>query len=283
LYYVLPGFKEEQKVPYNLVGAYASSIGQLGIITKITLSIIPTFWLHLNRKNITGSILINEINNLFSTSDYLQGYWTPNNDEFDLRQYTKIHNSVDKPISLFQCKIDNKFMVYQHEQNMDGIYDAPVMDYQIGLSRHPLNETGISGWGQCEKQYSVPKGNPEYIEVEYAFDIKYLENAFNVVKDWINNYDTRMLYGVFVRFSGNDKLPWLSKCIKSNRNVWFLIDVEKNSNYDDNFKILEKNMWKKAKARPHLGKWNNVDDNMLIEMFENNGKNFLQLQKYLFY
>jgi len=277
MYYVLPGFKDEKKVPDHLLGAYACSIGQIGIITKITLKIIPTFWLHLNKEIITRSTLINEINNLYSTSDYLAGYWTPNSDEFDLRQYTKIHDSADKPISLFQCKIDNKFMVYQHEQSMDGIYDAPVMDYQIGTSRHTLNESGLIGWGQCEKQYSVPIGNPEYIEVEYAFDSKYLEEAFNVVNDWVNNYDAKMVMGVFVRFSGNDTLPWLSNCRETRQNVWFLIDDDKNSQFDNNFKILEKNMWERVKARPHLGKWNNVDNNVFIEMYGNDGKNFLQI------
>jgi len=278
IYYVLPGFKEEQKVPYALLGAYAGSIGQLGIITKITLSIVPTFWLHLNKQNISIFKLINDIDNLYNTSDYIAGFWTPNTDVFDLRQYTKTHDSRDKPISLFQCKIDNKLMVYQHEQSMDGIYDAPVIDYQIGTSRHTLNESGLIGWGQCEKQYSVPTGNPEYIEVEYTFNIKYLHEAFNVINEWVNNYDTKMELGVFVRFSGNDTLPWLSNCRENKKNVCFLVDVNKNSNYDDNFKILEKNMWERVKARPHLGKWNNVDNNMFIEMYGNDGKKFLQLQ-----
>jgi hypothetical protein len=278
IYYVLPGFKEEKKVPYNLLGAYAASIGQLGIITKITLKITPTFWLHLNKQDISISDLMNDIDNLYNTSDYLAGFWTPNTNEFDLRQYTKIHNTADKPISLFQCKIDNKFMVYQNLQSMNGIYDAPVIDYQIGTSRHPLNEAGLVGWGQCEKQESVPIGNPEYIEVEYAFDVKNLKKAFNVVNDWVNNYDTKMLMGVFVRFSGNDTLPWLSNARASRQTVWFLIDVDKNSNFDDNFKVLEKNMWEKVKARPHLGKWNDVDKNVFIEMYGNDGKKFLQLQ-----
>jgi hypothetical protein len=104
-----------------------------------------------------------------------------------------------------------------------------------------------------------------------------LEEAFNVVKEWVNNYDTKMLMGVFVRFSGNDTLPWLSKCREHSKNVWFLIDVDKNSRFDDNFKILEKNMWEKAKARPHLGKWNNVDNNMFIDMYGKYGKKFLQI------
>jgi L-gulonolactone oxidase len=278
MYYVLPGFKEEKKVPYNLLGAYAGSIGQLGIITKITLKITPTFWLHLNKQNISISKLINDIDNLCNTSDYLAGVWTPNTNEFELRQYTKIHDTADKPISLFECKINNKFMVYQHEQSMNGIYDAPVMDYQIGISRHTLNEEGLVGWGQCEKQYSVPTGNPEYIEVEYTFDIKYLKKAFNVVNDWVNNYDAKMELGVFIRFSGNDTLPWLSNARASKQNVWFLIDVNKNSKFDDNFKVLEKNMWEKVKARPHLGKWNNIDNSMFVEMYGDDGKQFLQLK-----
>lgn len=278
MYYVLPGFKEEKKVPYNLLGAYAGSIGQLGIITKITLKIIPTFWLHLNTQNISISDLINDVDNLYNTSDYLTGLWTPNTNEFELYQYTKIPDTRDKIISLFPCKIDNKFMVYQNEQSMKGIFDAPVLDYKFGISRHTLNESGIFGWGHCQKQESVPTGNPEFIQVEYTFDVKYLKKAFNVVNDWVNNYDTKMSLGVLVRFSGNDTLPWLSNARAYRQNVWFLLDVEKKSNFDDNFKVLEKMMWEKVKARPHLGKWNNVDNNIFVEMYGNDGKKFLQLQ-----
>ena len=87
-----------------------------------------------------------------------------------------------------------------------------------------------------------------------------------------------MELGVFIRFSGNDTLPWLSNARASKQNVWFLIDVNKNSKFDDNFKVLEKNMWEKVKARPHLGKWNNIDNSMFVEMYGDDGKQFLQLK-----
>jgi len=274
LWYVLPGFTEEVKVSNDLLGAYASVLGQIGIITRVTLRIIPTFWLSLNKQTITVTDLINNVSNLFDTSDYLSCYWTPNTNTVDLRQYTKISDSVTLPISLFQCKIDNKFMVYQNIQNMDAYSEAPVLDWQIGNSRHTLNESGL---GECDKQSSVPTGNPEYIEVEYAFDISYLQEAINVVNDWVNNYDTQMSLGVFVRFSGEDTLPWLSNCKGIAKNVWFLIDVDKKSNYNYNFNILEKNMWQYVGARPHLGKWNNVDNNTFIEMYGSDGATFLQM------
>ena len=172
-------------------------------------------------------------------------------------------------------------MVYQSQQNMIGIDYAPELDTQMGLCRLKQDLTCVEGFGQCQIQKVAPKDLPAILEVEYSVPVENFDKAIEVIKNWINTYSPILAANeLYVRFTGGDDLPWLSNSKGSNNYyVWFLIDF--NLNYAGAnthiINLLEEQIWKIAGGYTHLGKYNNINDLKIIELYKEDGIKFLEL------
>jgi hypothetical protein len=282
MYYLLPGQDKCQQVPNELLGAYTSSLGQLGLVCTLTLKTIPISWFKQTNSMMPRRSFIQNMDNIVSRSDLLRVFWTPETNMCEVQMYNKLPNTTNDVISLYPCKIKNKFMVWQSQELLEGINYAPELDTQFGLSRPTMSLEGVTGYGQCQKQIECPKGIPSYAEEEFGVPIENLDTALDVIKEWIIKYNPVRVGGIFLRFTQSDTLPWIS-CIsgaKSSIYVWIIVDL--NLNYPEYFSqldILGKEMWTKAGARPHMGKWNNIDEKTFIEMYGKKGVQFLELSK----
>jgi hypothetical protein len=278
--YVLAGDSKCRDVPKNLLGAYAGSLGQLGVVCSVTLKTIPISWLRQTNSMVKRSVFIKNMYNSVSNSDLLRVFWTPETDMCEVQEYNKIPNTSNDVISLYPCKINNHFMVWQSQELLEGINYAPELDSQFGLSRPEMSLDGVTGYGQCQKQTECPKAITSYAEEEYGVPIENLDIAFDVIKSWINKYHPVRVGDIFLRFTRSDTLPWVS-CIKgrkSNIYVWMIVDLDiSHPEYFSQLSILEKEIWAKARGRPHMGKWNNIDEKTFIEMYGDDGVKFLEL------
>ena len=280
LYYILPGDKEVRRVPNDLLGAYASSLGQLGVICIITLKTRPISWLRQTNSVLPSKTFIQNLPMIINKTDLLRILWNYKTDTCKVLQFNRIPNTNNDVVSLYPCKIDNHFMVYQSETSMDNINYAPELDTQFGIFGLPLIYNNASGHGQCQKQITNPINHTLTLEAEFALPIENLDIAFKIIKIWIEKYNPVLLVDEFyIRFTGGDTLPWLSNVKgKSNKYVWIIVDLELHSPTSaDKLQILQTEMWKQADGRPHLGKWNNLDHNTFIEMYGDYGRRFLEL------
>jgi len=280
LYYILPGDDKIRHVPNNLLGAYASSLGQLGIICIITLKTRPITWLKQTNSVLSTKIFIQNLPTIINESDLLRILWNYKTDTCKVLQFNRISNTNNDVVSLYPCKINNQFMVYQSETSMDNINYAPELDTQFGLFNLPLIYNNEYGHGQCQKQISNPINVTLTLEAEFAIPIENLEIAFEIIKMWIKKYNPSLLGDEFyTRFTGGDILPWLSNAKgKNNKYVWIIVDLELHSPTSaNNLQILQTEIWKQAGGRPHLGKWNNLNNNTFIEMYGDDGIKFLEL------
>ena len=279
MYYILPGYTKCRRVPQHLLGAYASSLGRLGVVSQLTLNTIPISWLKQNNSFIERNLFLLSMMELINKSDYLRVYWKPSTDICTMEQIVRIPNTENDVISLFDCKIKNNFMVWQSQELLYGINYSPELDTQFGLSYPNVSLENTTGYGMCQKQTESPKAIPAYAELEEVIPIEKLHIALNIINKWIQNYNPSILGDVFVRFTSHDTLPWISPLNgTSTYYAWVIVDMDiRDPNYFSHLDILEKELWKNANARPHMGKWNNIDNATLIEMYGNNGVKFVEL------
>jgi|688.fasta_scaffold159492_2 hypothetical protein len=281
MYYILPGYTECRRVPQHLLGAYACSLGRLGVVSKLTLNTIPISWLKQNNSFIERKLFLQNMMETIDKSDFLRVYWKPITDICTMEQIVRINNTENDVISLFDCKIKNHFMVWQSQELLYGINYSPELDTQFGLSYPNVSLENTTGYGMCQKQTESPKAIPAYAELEEVVSVENLHIALNTINMWIHEYNPSILGDVFVRFTSYDTLPWISPLNgSSNFYAWVIVDMDiRDPNYFSHLDILEKALWTKARARPHMGKWNNVDNKTLIEMYGNNGLKFIELSK----
>jgi FAD/FMN-containing dehydrogenase len=282
--YILPGDNKCSHVPNNLLGAYASSMGQLGVVCEVSLKTIPISWLKQTTTNITRVSCINQLNNIINNCELLKIFWNPDTDMCEILEFVRLPNTTNDVISLYPCKIDHHFMVYQSQDLCEGINYAPELDTQFGVSKATLSLKNTTGYGHCQKQLECPQTITSFLDTEFVVSIKNLDDALTIIKSWIDKYNPKLsIDTIYLRFTSGDLLPWISPVKGNGIYVWIIVDIDfKNMpDYFAIFSILVNELWNKTHARPHMGKWNNIDRDRFIEMYGNDGLNFLELAKNL--
>jgi hypothetical protein len=119
------------------------------------------------------------------------------------------------------------------------------------------------------------------VEAEFVVSVDNLENALTVIKSWLDKYKPKVTSDVYIRFTGGDSLPWLSTVKGYGIYAWIIVDINftEMPDYFDKFSILENELWVNTQARPHMGKWNNINQDRFIEMYGKDGINFIELAK----
>lgn len=279
--YILPGDDKPRSVPDELLGAYAASLGQLGVVCTVSLQTIPISWFKRDITNVKRGEFIQNMKNSIKRSELLRVFWTPETDMCEVQEYIRLPNTTNDVISLYPCKIDNHFMVYQSQDLVTDINYAPELDTQFGLSNPPLSLKNVTGYGHCQKQLECPQNVPTLLEAEYAVSIEHLKDALDVIKSWIDKYNPIRIGTIYIRFCGGDSLPWISPVKGSGPFAWIIVDIDYTHMPDhfSMFTILQNELWSKVRARPHMGKWNNTDPKRFVEMYGDDGVKFLELAK----
>jgi len=280
LTYILPGQAECARVPPHLLGAYASSLGRLGVVCTISLRTIPISWLKQTTSHLPRASCVQEISTIVNRSDLLKIFWNPASDMCEIQEFVRLPDTENDAISLYPCKIENHFRVYQAQDLSEGINYAPELDTQFGVSKVPLSLKNTSGFGHCQKQFECPQSIPLMMDAEFCLPMEYLDEALSAIKAWIEPYKAKLSSdSIYLRFTGGDSLPWLSPVKGDGVYAWIIVSLDYTKMPDPSaaFRVLENELWRKSKARPHLGKWNNVQGEKFIEMYGEDGAHFLDL------
>ena len=122
------------------------------------------------------------------------------------------------------------------------------------------------------------------MDAEFCLPVEYLGEALTAIKAWLDQHKAKLSSdSIYMRFTGGDSLPWLSPVRGDGVYAWIIVSLDYTKMPDPSaaFRVLETELWHKSKARPHLGKWNNVQGAKLIEMYGEHGAHFLDLAKHL--
>ena len=280
--FILPGEDKCSRVPPHLLGAYASSLGHLGVVCEVSLSTIPISWLKQTISHLPREACVNQLRDLVEKSELLKIFWNPAKDVCEILEYVRLPNTEHDVVSLYPCKIENHFMVYQSQDLCEGINYAPELDTQFGVSKQPLSLKNTSGFGHCQKQSTCPQTIPSMVEAEFVVSLNKVGEALQVIQAWLDKHHPKVTSDVYLRFTGGDALPWLSPVNGDGVFAWIIVDINftEMPDYFEKFNLLQTELWKKTQARPHMGKWNNTSRERFIEMYEH-GAHFLNLARNL--
>ena len=258
----------------NLFNMALVNLGCLGIISKITLNIVPAFNLRDQTTVENFDEVINKLDELVNNTDHFKLWWFPHIEEVVVYRYTR----TDQPVNdsrFRQWLMDEILSVnaYRLFLRIGGIN----RDWRRNINKM-LVQKFISPLDRIEKSYkvfNVPEP-PLHRETEWAFDISVAKDLLREYKKMINASNHRINFLQEIRFSKADDYA-LSPAYGRDT-LWLGVYNADNFGWEELLRDFEL-LAKKYKGRPHWGKESRGADNDYLKAVYPKFESFNELRK----
>jgi len=230
------------------------SLGALGILSEITLNVVPAF--NLNEQNYVTKFddVIDKLDEFVADTDHFKLWWFPHVDEVVVYNYRRTHEPAN----------DSRFRQWLMDEVLS------VLVYRILIRMGHINRNWrkwinkllvtklIMPLNRIEKSYQVfnVPAPPPHRETEWAFDIRIAKDLLREYKQMINTSEHRINFLQEIRFTKGDSYT-LSPCNGRNT-IWLGVYNADNYGWDTLLADFEQ-LAKRYNGRPHWGKEFNAD------------------------
>lgn len=205
--------------------AYATSVGKLGVVTKLKLRTVPAITLTRQIDTISVKDCFANWNNLIKDNARMQAW-------LDVETQT---------VLLFRY-------------NPPGQKFAPVNTVPISIALAPL---------KVAYQHQKPTGSLSAVmlgsaltprlEAEYGVNLQQGSHAILGLENFLQKNNISLLRPLLIRFGGYDSLPWLTTANSPGGTVFINVDLEPG--HEAQLQQIERYMVYRFNARFHLGKF----------------------------
>jgi len=223
-------------------------LGAIGLLSTITLRVVPAFTLAVKDEPMRVDDLIENLDHHVETNDHFEFFWVPHTGW----ALTKRNNRTNEP-----AKPMGKMSHWYAKTLMENYaFGAVCMLGRFRPSLIPKLATVLSAPAPNEYSDSsfkifASKRIVKFYEMEYAIPRKECAEALNRVRRLVDDSGFFLNFPVEVRFTAPDEIP-LSTA--SNReSAYIAVHVFKGMNYEPYFREVESIMNDYA-GRPHWGK-----------------------------
>lgn len=238
------------------------NLGCLGVISEITLNIVPAF--NLQDMTIAAEFdkTIDVLERFVDYTDHFKMWWFPHTRNVVLYRYTRTQRPVND--SRFrQWFLDEFVSVIGYRLLLKvGTYNR---DWRKNVNKL-LMRSFVKPLHRIEKSYkvfNVPEP-PLHRETEWAFDMSVAKEVLREYKEMINASDHRINFIQEIRFTKGDEYA-LSPCFGRNT-MWLGAYNADNFGWKELLSDFE-TLAKKYNGRPHWGKEFNTDKNYLQSVY----------------
>ena len=230
------------------------NLGCLGVVSEITLNIVPAFNLHDYTVAVPFEEAVERLNKLVNQTDHFKMWWFPHTDKMVLYGYNRTQVKTN----------DSRFRQWFMDEFVSvNIYRLLLKVGNIKRSlRRTINQLLLLNFkkplDRIEKSYkvfNVPEP-PLHREVEWAFDIADAQNLLLEYKQLIDSSNHLMNFIQEIRFTKADDFA-LSPCYGRNT-IWLGAYNADNFGWKELMNDFEA-LAKKYNGRPHWGKEFTVD------------------------
>ncbi len=238
--------KDRDREQFNLC---VVNLGCLGVISEITLNVVPAFNLADHTTAVTYNQAVEQLDELVKTTDHFKMWWFPHTDCMVLYRYTRTNEKAN----------DSRFRQWFMDEFVSvNIYRLLLKVGSFNRNwRKTINGLLIQNFKtplkRIEKSYrvfNVPEP-PLHREVEWAFDISVAKNLLLDYKQLINTSPHLINFIQEIRFTKADEFA-LSGCYGRDT-IWLGAYNADNFGWKElmnDFEVLAK----KYNGRPHWGK-----------------------------
>lgn len=227
------------------------SIGSLGIITHITMKLIPSYKLKVSTFTESIDEAINNLKNRLRENRHLEMFYFP----VGGWSLTKIMNQTDEDVTpkgfghKFSEIILENWLYLQ--LNRIASYTGKYKLIDKIMQKFVSPEVKID-WSH--RAFPTER-DVKFMEMEYNLPIERFELVLSEIREAIKNNNFQTLLPIEIRFVKGDSV-WLSPAYQRD-SVYFAIHTYITEDYRPYFDCME-SIFKKHEGRPHWGKWHTL-------------------------
>jgi L-gulonolactone oxidase len=223
-------------------------LGALGILSTVTLRIVPAFNLHAVEEPMRLDHLLDHLDEFVSNNDHFEFFWVPHTGW----ALTKRNNRTVLP-----ADPRKRIRTWWNKTVMENYAFGTVC--RIGRlipSLIPKLAKALPSSGRTEyvnKSFKVftSKRIVKFYEMEYAIPRANITDALNRVRAMVEIKKFKLNFPVEVRFAAADDIPLSTAC--GRESAYIAVHVYKGMEYEAYFREVESIM-NEYEGRPHWGK-----------------------------
>jgi L-gulono-1,4-lactone dehydrogenase len=235
----------------DLFQAARLGLGALGIVTEITIGVVPAFLLHAVEKPEPLLDLLDHVNVTAEANDHFEFYWYPHTDRTQTKRNNRVpEGTLRRPLPTWREKLDDDLLSNRFFELTNRV-----------ATRLPRSTRGINAVASralAERQYTdsshkvfVTARDVRFMESEWAFPRTALTEVLLELREWVNTHDERISFPVECRVAAADDV-WLSTAYEQ-QSCYIAIHKyhrQERGAYFDAFEAIAVNHG----GRPHWGK-----------------------------
>ena len=235
----------------DLFQAARLGLGALGIVTEITVAVVPAFLLHAVERPEPLMEVLAHAEVSAEANDHFEFYWFPHTD----RALTKRNNRVpegtaSRPLPAWREKLDVDLLSNRFFEVTNRVATR--------MPRSTRTINAIASRALSERQFTdtshkvfVTAREVRFMESEWAFPRSSLSEVLLELRDWVDSHDERISFPVECRVAAADDV-WLSTAYER-ESCYIAIHKyhrQQRGAYFDAFEAIAVNHG----GRPHWGK-----------------------------
>ena len=193
----------------ELFQAARLGLGALGIVTEITVGVVPAFLLHAVERPASLTEVLERADADAEANDHFEFYWFPHTD----RVLTKRNNRVPdgtprRPLPTWREKLDDDLL-------SNRVFEL-TNRLATRMPRATRSINAVASRALSERQYTdsshkvfVTAREVRFMESEWAFPRASLADVLLELRQWVDSHDERISFPVECRVAADDDV-WLS-------------------------------------------------------------------------
>jgi FAD-linked oxidoreductase len=237
------------------------SLGALGVITEVTLRVVPAFNLRAVEQPMRISDVLNNFSQLIEDNDFFEFYWVPHTKWALTKANNVSTDAIDSP---------SRFATWYNKMFLENY--AFGMLCRIGRlfpRLIPKLATIIPSSGRVEyvnvsHRIFSSKRLVKFYEMEYSIALDSLVPALQEVMQMVEDRGFTISFPVEVRCTGSDDIPLSTST--GRRSAYIAVHMFKGCEYGEYFSAVEM-ILRKYEGRPHWGKIHNLNANDISSLY----------------
>lgn len=239
------------------------SLGSLGIITEMTINVVPKFQLHERSGIMDFEEVCDNILDWVKEHDHIKMWWFPHTDKMMVYRYQRTQEPVND--TWFRQKLMDEWVsVYFYRLMLWWGNRKPTRRMTINSKVLTPFLADVDRIERSYKVFNVPEP-PIHRETEWAFDINHAPTLFREYKKMVETKGHLMNFIQEIRFVKGDDFA-LSPC-HGRDSVYIGCYNADNRGWDELLADFEEQIGIKYNGRPHWGKEFNVGTDYLRSVY----------------
>ena len=193
----------------ELFQAARLGLGALGIVTELTVAVVPAFLLHAIERPERLEAVLETVDAEAAGNDHFEFYWFPHTDRVLTKRNNKVApDAARQPLPRWRTRLDDDLLsnrVFEWTNRLT--HRLPRTTKQVNaIAARALTERAYT---DTSHSVFVTPRDVRFIESEWAFPREALPHVLHDLRCWLDRHDERISFPVECRFAAADDV-WLS-------------------------------------------------------------------------